>query len=108
MIDKNYVRSIRSGVMKTVRLLLILSLIVSAFPAAAGEAPSVVVIEGVSLPEHLDAFHARARETIVSVVERAGWRPVEGGAPACRDAACAAEVGRGSGAALVLIADGKY
>ncbi len=90
------------------RLLLILSLLLSALPAAAGEAPSVVVIEGISLPEHLDAFHARARDAIVSALERAGWRAVEGGASPCRDAGCAAEVARGSAAAFVLIADGKY
>lgn len=90
------------------RLLLIFSLLLAALPAAAGEAPAVVVIEGISLPEHLDAFHARARDAIVSVVERAGWRPVEGGPSPCRDAGCAAEVARGSGAAFVVIADGKY
>jgi hypothetical protein len=90
------------------RLLLILSLLLSALPAAAGEAPSVVVIEGISLPEHLDAFHARARDAIVGAVERAGWRAVEGGASPCRDASCAAEIARGSSAAFVLIADGKY
>ena len=94
--------------MKTARLLLILCLLLSAPPAAAGEAPSIVVIEAISLPEHLDAFHARAREAIAGVVERAGWRPIEGGATACRDAACAAELARGAGAAFVLIADGKY
>ena len=107
-IDKSYVRSIGIGVMKTARLLLILCLLLSALPAAAGEAPSIVVIEGISLPEHLDAFHARAREAIVSAVERAGWRPVEGGSAVCREAGCAAEVARGAGAAFVLIADGKY
>ena len=91
-----------------VRLLFISSLLLSALPAAAGEAPSVVVIEGIALPDHLDAFHARARDAIVSVVERAGWRPVVVGPSPCRDAGCAAEVARGSGAAFVLIADGKY
>lgn len=107
-IDNSYVRSTGTGVMKTARLLLILSLLLSALPAAAGEAPSIVVVEGISLPEHLDAFHARAREAIVSAVERVGWRPVEGGATVCREAGCAAEVARGTGAAFVLIADGKY
>lgn len=90
------------------RLLLIFSLLLSALPAAAGEAPSVVVIEGISLPDHLEPFHARARDAIVAIVERAGWRAVEGGPSPCRDAGCAAAVARGSGAALVVIADGKY
>lgn len=101
-------RSIGTGLAMMARLLLIFSLLLAALPAAAGEAPSVVVIEGISLPDHLDAFHARAREAIVSVVERASWRPVEGGPSPCRDAGCAAEVARGSGAAFVVIADGKY
>src|SRR6185436_11669639 len=90
------------------RLLLIFSVLLSALPAAAGEAPSVVVIEGISLPDHLDAFHARTRDALATMVERAGWRPVEGGPSPCRDAGCAAEVARGSGAAFVVIADGKY
>jgi len=107
-IDRKYVRLIRAGVTKMVRLLLILFLLLAALPATAGEGLSVVVIEGVSLPAHLDAFHGRARDAIVSVVQRAGWRAVDSGAPACRDAACAAEVARGSDAAFVLIADGKY
>jgi hypothetical protein len=94
--------------MMMARLLLILFVLLSALPAAAGEVPSVVVIEGISLPEHLDAVHARARNAIVGVVERAGWRPVDGGASPCRDAGCAAELARGSGATFVLIADGKY
>lgn len=94
--------------MAIARLLLILSLSSAAPLAAAGEAPSVVVIEGISLPDHLDAFHARARDAILSAVQRAGWRPVEGGASPCREAGCAAEVARGSGSAFVLIADGKY
>jgi hypothetical protein len=101
------VRSIETGLVM-VRLLLILSVLFSALPAAAGEAPSVVVIEGISLPDHLDAFHARARDAIVSALERAGWRPVADGSSPCRDAGCAVEVARGSGAAFVLIADGKY
>jgi hypothetical protein len=79
-----------------------------ALPAAAAEGPSVVVIEGVSLPEHLDAFHARARDALMKVVERAGWRPVDGGPAPCRDAGCAGTVAGRAGAGFVLIADGKY
>ena len=86
---------------------ILLSLLL-ALPAAAGEAPSVVVIEGIELPAHLEAFHARAREAMASVVERAGWRPVEGAGFACRNAGCAAEVARATGSTFVLIADGKY
>jgi len=107
-IDRKYVRLIPADVTKMVRLVLILFLISFASPATAGEGPSVVVIEGVLLPEHLDAFHARARDAIVSAVKRVGWRPIDGGATACRDAGCAVEVARESGAAFVLIADGKY
>lgn len=77
-----------------------------ALPAAAAESPSVVVIEGVSLPEHLDAFHARAREALMKVVERAGWHPVDGGEASCRDVGCAGAVAGRAG--FVLIADGKY
>jgi hypothetical protein len=90
------------------RSLLILSLLFSALPAAAGEPPSVVIIEGISLPAHLDAFHARAREAIASALARAGWRPVDGGASSCREAGCAVELARSAGASFVLVADGKY
>ena len=107
-IGRKYVRLIPADVTKMVRFVLILFLISFALPATAGEGPSVVVIEGVLLPEHLDAFHARARDAIVSAVKRAGWRPIDGGATACHDAGCAVEVARGSGAVFVLIADGKY
>ena len=49
------------------RLLFIFSLLLQALPAAAGEGPSVVVIEGISLPDHLDAFHARARRRLAGL-----------------------------------------
>lgn len=88
--------------------LLLTFFLLWALPAAAAEGPSAVVIEGVSLPEHLDAFHARARDALMKVVERAGWRPVDGGASSCRDAGCAAVVAGRAGAGFVLIADGKY
>lgn len=91
-----------------VRLLLVFSVLWSALPAVAGEAPSIVVIEGISLPDHLDAFHSRARDAIVTAVQHAGWRPVAGVPSPCRDRGCAVEVARDSGAVFVLIADGKY
>jgi hypothetical protein len=91
-----------------VRFFLIFSVLLSALPAAAGETPSIMVVEGISLPDHLDAFHSRAREAIVNAVQHAGWRPVASVPSPCRDASCAVEVARESGAVFVLIADGKY
>lgn len=106
-IDRNCVRSIGTGLVM-VRFFLIFSVLLSALPAAAGETPSIMVIEGISLPDHLDAFHSRARDAIVNAVQHAGWRPVAAIPSPCRDASCAVEVARESGAVFVLIADGKY
>lgn len=111
-IVRSYVRSfrpcVRCVVMASARLLLTLSAVLSALPAMAGEPPSVVVVEGVSLPVHLDGFHARVRDAILKVVDSGGWHGIDGGQSPCRDAICAAQLARGAGALFAVMVDGKY
>ena len=87
---------------------LLLSIALAAPPAAAEEHPTVIVVEGISLPDHLDAFHARARDAMMKVVEGAGWNIVDGGSSACKEAGCVPDLARATGAALALVAGGKY
>jgi hypothetical protein len=92
---------------------LLLSLVLVA-EARAGESrgadagPAVIVIENISLPEHLDAFHERARAAMVKVAEDAGWRVVSQAPSACKEATCVPDITRAAGAGLALLADGKY
>jgi hypothetical protein len=95
----------------SVPLLLSLALTAEARGAdarSAGERPGVIVIENISLPEHLDAFHERARAAVVKVVEDAGWRVVSQGSSACKEVTCVPDIARAAGAGLALVADGKY
>ena len=94
--------------MASVRILLTLCAALAAPPALAAEAPSAVVVEGISLPTHLDGFHARARDATLKAIESGGWHGVDGGQSPCRDAICAAQLARGAGATLAVIVDGKY
>jgi hypothetical protein len=87
---------------------LLISIVLAAQSGPAGEHPSVVVVEEISLPSHLDAFHERARDVMMKVVERGGWDIVDGGSSSCKEAECAPDLARSTGAALVLVADGKY
>jgi hypothetical protein len=94
-------------------VLLLLSMALAA-EARAGESrgadagPAVIVIENISLPEHLDAFHERARAAMVKVAEDAGWRVVSQAPSACKEATCVPDITRAAGAGLALLADGKY
>ena len=94
--------------MASVRIFLNLCVALAALPALAAEAPSAVVVEGISLPPHLDGFHARTRDAIVKVIESRGWHGVDGGQSPCRTAICAAQVAQGAGATFAVIVDGKY
>ena len=58
--------------MASVRILFTLCAALAAPPALAAESPAAVVVEGISLPTHLDGFHARARDAIVRVIESGG------------------------------------
>jgi hypothetical protein len=98
----------RGFVMASIRILLILSCVFAAPAALAGEAPSAVVVEGLSLPAHLDAFHARARESVGKALESGGWRVIEAGQSACRETSCAAQLAREANATFAVIVDGKY
>lgn len=94
--------------MASLRIFLNLCVALAALPALAAEAPSAVVVEGISLPPHLDGFHARTRDAVVKVIESRGWHAVDGGQSSCREAGCAPQLAHGGGATFAVIIDGKY
>jgi hypothetical protein len=79
--------------------------------ARAADAPSVVVVEAMKLPSHLEAFHARLKFAVGQVLDSAGWTRVTNGAEntgACSDVSCAGELARTARAQYALVLDGKY
>jgi hypothetical protein len=77
-------------------------------PASAADSPSVIITEALSLPTHLDSFHASVRAAAAAVLESGGWSVITSKTSACRGVSCAPQLARELGASYALSIGGKY
>jgi hypothetical protein len=87
---------------------ILITVLLLGTPALAVEPASVIVGEALSLPAHLESYHARVRDGVKQVVESGGWQQVAAEQQLCADARCAVQLARTAKAQYVVFVDGKY